>query len=159
MDEASPSGSMEAIIPRAVVHVSTYFGTFASYRPGGYDQNKGADDTTTFDAALHWISSDVGIAPNPFDLRIQFSTPFYYDPSKGALLVNLTTSGQFGSSIIADFHGHGDPSIGWSEGGVVPGNLVTEFNVTPVPEPRFTWLVVAGACAMLLARKRRHEHN
>jgi hypothetical protein len=152
MDETSPSGSMEAIIPRVTVRMSTYFGTIDTYRPGGYDQNKGVDDTTTFDAPVHWITSESGMPPNSFDLKLQFSTPFYYDPSKGDLIMNFTTAGLFGSSIRADYHGHGDPTIGWTVSGVVPANLVTQFDVTSVPEPAFGWLFALGTLALISVR-------
>jgi hypothetical protein len=160
MDEGNLGLSLQAIIPRVTIQMSTYSGTYSSYLVGpGYNGNKGPDDTKVFDAGVSWSSTDLpGSAPNPFDLKIQFSKPFLYNPANGALLVGFTTSGNFFSSITADSESHGDSSIGWF-GDKTRGNLVTQFDVTSIPEPQFGWLFALGAFALISARRKHPGHS
>ena len=94
-----------------------------------------------------------GSGPDAFDLKIEFSKPFIYDPANGGLLMGFTTSGTFTSGIHPDAQGHGDSSIGWV-GDKSLDNVVTEFNVTPIPEPSPYWLVLAGGVALFASKRR-----
>jgi hypothetical protein len=58
-----------------------------------YANNVGPDATTVYNGPYSTSSPGCGApGPCPFDLVISFATPFSYDPSKGRLLVDLTTS-------------------------------------------------------------------
>jgi hypothetical protein len=154
LEEGAGGLSFEAVIPRLVIRASTYSGSFTTFNGLSYEANKGIDDMTAFDSAMRWNATDLpGTSPNPFDLKIRFSQPFQYDPTKGALLIEYSASGQFTSGIAVDSHGHGDSSIGWI-GGTATGNLVTEFDVTPIPEPHVALLGIAGVVALWLSRTR-----
>jgi hypothetical protein len=58
-----------------------------------YANNVGPDATTVYNGPYSASFPGCGApGPCPFDLVISFATPFSYDPSKGRLLVDLTTS-------------------------------------------------------------------
>jgi hypothetical protein len=159
-DENAGGLSLQASIPRVVINLSTYHGTFSSFNPSSYASNKGSDDTKVFDSAVTWTTTDLaGAQPNPFDLKIQFSTPFVYDPSKGSLLMSYSAPDQFGSSISADLHNNGDPSVGWVAGGFpfasIESTLVTEFNTQSVPEARPVLYICLGIFIMARRFTRR----
>src|SRR4051812_35190865 len=145
LDEGSLNRSFDTIIPRVTIRMTTYFGTYDSYLVGpGYDGNKGLDDTTVFDAAVHWNTIDLSSGPNPFDLTVPLSKPFFYDPANGALLMRFMTVGPFSGAIPgADAQGHGDSTIGWI-GDKSLDNIVTEFDFTPIPEPSPLCLLLCG---------------
>jgi hypothetical protein len=161
LDEASLGRTFDAVIPRVTIRISTYLGTYNSYLIGpGYNGNKGLDDTLVFDAAVHWTTTDLPSGPNPFDLKVLFSKQFAYDPANGALLVDFTTTGPFSGGIPSvDTQGHGDSSIGWF-GDKSLGNLVTQFDVTSIPEPSTLWLMLFGLSAAYFFRatRRTSEH-
>ena len=147
-DEGSGS-SYDVVIPRVRIRTSTYSGTFAAFNTSSYDGNKGNDDTTVFDAAVHWTGTDLpGGAPNPFNLSLAFTEPFVYDPSKGSLLISYDAFGPFSGGVVVDSHGHGDNTIGWF-GGKEFANLVMQFDVTPIPEPATLLLIGVGVTAIL----------
>jgi hypothetical protein len=159
-NEASGGLSFDVVIPRVQIRISTYSGTFASFNQNqfAYDDNKGTDDMVAFDGSVHWTTTDLpGSGPNLFDLKILFSRPFVYDPSRGALLVNFSTGGNFTSGLAADSHGHNDPNIGWF-GGNELGSLVTQFDVIPIPEPSTAALLIASIVT-LVCLKTRPEHR
>lgn len=149
LDEARGGSSASAVIPRVTVRISTYSGTFDSF-DRFYDNNKGADEITAYDGSVQWSTTDLfGGTPNPFDLKLLFSTPFVYDPAKGSLLINFTSEGPFNSGIWVDAHNHGDLNVGWLVAGFNPGlkesgTIVTQFDVTNVPEPDVIHLLVIG---------------
>lgn len=155
LDETAGGASLDTVIPRVTIRMSTYSGTYNSYLVGpGYNGNKGLDDTVVFDAAVHWTTTDLsGSGPNPFDLKVQFSKPFLYDPNKGNLLMDFATSGPFSSGIHPDTHGNGDTSFGWF-GDKTPANLVTEFNVTPVPESSTYRLLLPGVLLFFAVKRK-----
>ncbi|HYV34115.1 MAG TPA: SdrD B-like domain-containing protein, partial [Gemmataceae bacterium] len=53
-----------------------------------FANNVGAGTTTVFDGLLTLSSSGSG-TPNPFDIVINLTTPFYYDPTHGDLLFDV----------------------------------------------------------------------
>jgi hypothetical protein len=152
MEEASGGSSIQAVIPRVTVQNSTFSGTPSSFEPFSYDANKGADEMTAYDSGVQWTTTDLpDFSPNPFDLKLVFSRPFFYDPSKGSVLINFTSSGDFTSGVAVDLHSHGRPDVGWV--GNTGASLVTQFDVTPVPEPNAFILLLFGALALRVARK------
>jgi phosphatidylinositol-3-phosphatase len=53
-----------------------------------FAENVGADDTQVFSGALQTAVTSTG-DPSNFEIVINFSTPFYYDPGKGNLLLDV----------------------------------------------------------------------
>jgi hypothetical protein len=166
LDEGSGGLSMQAVIPRLVIRMTTYSRTFESFHPASYDNNKGSDSMTVFDGPIRWNATDLlGGSPNPFDLKIEFVQPFSYDPTKGALLMEFQPFGSSQGGVVVDSHAQGDSSIGWTgtqptgfptyNDGISVGNFVTQFDVTPVPEPRAMALIALGAIALVITRASR----
>lgn len=152
-------GSFEAIIPQVTIQLSTYRGTFQSFQQS-YDQNKGLDEATLFDAPVDWKTTDLaGSQPNPFDFKIAFTKPFIYYPSAGSLLLHYQAFGPIsGGGVIADIQTTSvDGSGGWFAPnhtlGVSFGVLVTQFDVTSVPEPPPMPLILF--CSILFFAVRR----
>ncbi len=57
-----------------------------------FDDNLGTDDVVVFIGAVPFTTSGIGI-PAPFELVINFTTPFFYNPASGNLLVDIRNSG------------------------------------------------------------------
>ena len=129
-----------------------------------FADNVGVDDKVVFGPGPVALSGIFG-----FDVRIPLSSPFYYDPTAGNLLMEIRNySGDFwqgrggylnGDDILGD-------SISQIFGGVNEQSaflvrtfgLVTDFSVTPVPEPSTLLLLAAGGipvAAWLRCRARR----
>lgn len=61
-----------------------------------FASNLGSDATTVYNGSLALSSQNTGpdAGPKSFDIVVNFQAPFYYDPAKGNLLLDvLTTSG------------------------------------------------------------------
>jgi hypothetical protein len=145
---------------RVTIQLSTYKGTYQSFQ-SSYDQNKGADDTVVYDAAVDWKATDViGTQPNPFTFTVPFTKPFVYDPSAGSLLMRYQAFGPIsGGGVTADAQGTPlDGSVGWIAQnhtlGVGFQVLVTQFEVTSVPEPRPLFLSICSLPMFFLIRKK-----
>lgn len=52
-----------------------------------FSENVGSDETVVFDGVWTVSSTTAGDAPHPFELVLQLSTPFVYDPAEGNLLL------------------------------------------------------------------------
>jgi hypothetical protein len=124
-----------------------------------FAQNVGANDKVVFGpASLALIGYHSGsTTPQSFSIRIPFSTPFFYDPNAGNLVMdvrNFTGGSSFG---VFD----GQLTIGDSVSRVVgfvdaPSmfasdsfGFATQFEVTPVPEPS-SWALMALCLGGLL---------
>lgn len=134
-----------------------------------FANNLGADNTTVFGTAPLSISSAfAGPAGGPmaFDIHIEFTTSFLYNPANGNLLLDVRNFGagstsQFDAenpggvmSRISTFDsGGGSATADFADG----LGLVTQFDVSQgVPEPS-TGLLMGGALAgvFLIGRARR----
>lgn len=82
-----PGVPFTASIPQLQVNVSTTSKT-ADSLSSTFAENVGADDTQVFSGPLQTAVTFTGGASN-FEVVITFSTPFYYDPGKGNLLVDI----------------------------------------------------------------------
>ncbi len=97
-----------------------------------FANNVGTNDTVVFNGPLSLSSADVGNPPN-FDIVVPLTTPFFYNPSAGNLLLDVRNTGDGTTSPFdADSSGefmsraYGDASSGTAEGTDSDG-LVTEF--------------------------------
>ena len=114
-------------------------------------------------------SVEAAITPvvGDFDFSIPLTTPFLYDPSQGYLLLEVVMSGSTGTTnggVGYVYSVSGDTSdfgrIYTSKGAVTAGafsGLVTQFTVTPAPEPAAAALLCAGAALGVSRRGRRAE--
>jgi hypothetical protein len=98
-------------------------------------ENLGPDVRNVFNGPLFINATNTGGSPNPFDIRIPFTTPFEYNPSGGHLALMLETVGG-PQSLFLDFEGNGDTNRAYVFGpptrtnGVTGdlGGLVTQFS-------------------------------
>jgi len=167
--DAYQGGAFSTVIPEVQIQLST-----TSSAPDAlnttFSSNIGADDTIVFPKGPLALSSAFtgGPAyfdkPYDFDIVINFSTPFMYDPKKGNLLFDVSIfdgasalafdatnlddytdgmSRQYTSNNVSETTADYVDSLG----------LVTEFTYSPVPEPSTIALLTLGALG-LLARRR-----
>jgi sugar lactone lactonase YvrE len=138
--------------------------------PGGlsltFANNVGANDTTVFNGSLTLSSTFTGPAGGPknFDILIPLTTPFYYNPAAGNLLLDIRnfSSGNSGGNLISilDATSANPTLVGrvYTFDASAPNSfdedtwgLVTQFTATPVPEPA-TWGLLCVA-ALLVGRR------
>lgn len=150
--DATWGKSFSSTLPNVQINFST-----TRKAPDGlsriFAQNIGDDDTLVFQGALSLSSAFTGAATGPkdFDIVINLTTPFFYNPKAGNLLLDVRN---FAGGFSTPFDGEktvGDsisrlasPLVGASGGTTDSGGLVTKFVTTsavppepgkPVPEP------------------------
>jgi hypothetical protein len=162
--DAGTGAAFAATLPNVRIDLSTtalapdaLSSTFAN--------NVGANDATVFSGALSLSSSFTGPAggPKDFDIVINLTTPFLYNPAAGNLLLDVrnigggrttqfdattTTPGGTTSRVYTiTSNGVNDPT-----GTVNAGGLVTRFTVGPAgpvaPEPSSVMLLGLGTVGM-----------
>jgi hypothetical protein len=126
-----------------------------------FSANRGSNYQDVFDATLTFTPA----LNNTFDMVLNLSTPFLYDPSKGDLLldVSLTQASAFTGTALY-FGGDSSPTddrifnANPSTTGTVDFNtLATQFTFTSAasaPEPSTVFLLGAGIGSLVLLRKR-----
>jgi hypothetical protein len=113
-----------------------------------FDENGGLDGITVRAGTLGVFAPNTGASPRPFELRIVFTTPFFYDPSRGNLAVSIAALGS--RDILLDAQLASGDSVGRVYGpnalsGTVDSlGLITQFEITPVPEPSAILLGLTG---------------
>jgi PEP-CTERM motif len=168
--DAQSGSSFSSTLPNVQIDLSTTSAS-ASALSFNFASNVGADDTVVHSGALSLSSSFTGPSggPKDFDIVINLSTPFLYDPSKGNLLMDVRN---FSGGSTTQFDATTDPSIGRNftlgsgvnsptADGVGPGyGLVTEFNfgpVNPIPEPSTLAIAGLGGVGFLVYGWRRRR--
>jgi len=111
-------GPFSVTINHIQINLSTT-GIMPDAMNGSYAANVGADDTMVFDGPITVSSSFLGPAAGPkeFDIGIPLTTPFFYNPEQGNLLLDIRN---FSGSSAALLSGFGSPSDGVSR---MAGNL------------------------------------
>ena len=139
-----------------------------------FANNVGADDTIVYGgatgAALSLSSSFTGPAggPKDFDIIINLTTPFFYDPAAGNLLLDVRNFGGGSipvfdaqdalfdsvSRVYTGFSGVGSATADHADS----TGLVTRFT-TVVPEPGTMLLAALGGASLFLLRQKREAEN
>jgi hypothetical protein len=114
-----------------------------------YEANAGTDPLEVYGGSLTIVSTfSPGV--RSFDVQIPFTTPFFYDPSRGNLTLTILTS-PGPTNLFLDAQSSVGDSVGRVYGGIsltgTPDTLglVTRFSITPIPEPSAVVLGVTSA--------------
>ena len=110
-----------------------------------FASNVGADDTPVYNSILPLSSAFTGpaVGPKNFDIIVNLTTPFFFDPAAGNLLLDVRNFGG-GSTTFFDIQvASGDStsrvfstvsgSVDNPSGETTSAGLVTQFTGTPVP--------------------------
>jgi hypothetical protein len=73
-----------------------------------FADNVGADDTVVFSSPLPLQSRSRGSNPKNFDIVINLTTPFFYDPAMGNLLLDVRNFGGGKTTFFDSVHAGGD---------------------------------------------------
>lgn len=101
-----------------------------------FANNVGGDDTVVFNGALTLASSDMG-SPPAFDIVIPLTTPFFYNPAAGNLLLDVRNSGGGTTApfdavdVVGDSVSRAYGGVGSSLGSTDTIGLVTKFTLGP----------------------------
>jgi hypothetical protein len=131
-----------------------------------FDSNVGLDNTVVYGrGALALSSSFIGPAggPKTFDILITLTTPFFYNPANGNLLLDIKNFGGGTTTFFDAQSNNTDAVFRLYSNSPGPNNvnaptatgfdtigLVTEF-VTVVPEPASWALILLGGGVIALA--------
>jgi hypothetical protein len=125
-----------------------------------FNQNQGADNTLSFSGAkIFTIKAIPAGEPAPFDLSITFQTPFFYNPSAGSLLFDLSMERVSPSDTMEiDAVTNGPmgilrPSPAGFERRV--GGTILQFEYTNVPETKTSALLLLGILAFMQLRRQK----
>ena len=126
-----------------------------------FSENHGSDKTTVFDGPLVLSTQATGPADGPrdFDYRFELERPFFYDPSRGNLVVDFIVPDGFSPALLddqavrqnawlADF-----PLSGADSGSLRGNQLILEL--TFVPEPSGLLVLVLGTATLIVCRRDR----
>jgi hypothetical protein len=177
--DAKTGAAFTSTLPDVQINLSTT-GANTSTLSGTFADNVGADDTAVYARGpLSLSSSATGPlgGPEAFDIFVDFTQPFTYDPSQGNLLLDVRNFGggattpfddqqYFGSapvtSVFTLTSGVNSPTADQVYNGFIKDGLIAQFKTasattTPVPEPPI--LILFGlsllGLAVVAVRKRR----
>jgi hypothetical protein len=132
--------------------------------------NVGADNTPVFNGSLHVSSAATGPGPRDFDIQVPFTTPFFFNPALGNLLLDVRvflTSPFAGSTFDAASRVGDSVSRLWEQdvnavtGRIDSFGLVTAFQtqapVAPTPEPASAILLGTAVAGVIASRRRRSQ--
>jgi hypothetical protein len=136
-----------------------------------FADNVGPDNTLVFSGPFTAASPGcAGPGVCPFDIHLNFTTPFLYNPAQGRLLLDLKVIGSSGGDGATDavlFAGPNGGSVAdvagplnSTTGGFDFGGDILQLRYTAaVPEPTSGALVLIGAGALALMRRRTAQGN
>lgn len=131
-----------------------------------FADNVGPDNTLVFSGPVKAASLGcAGPGVCPFDININFTTPFLYNPTQGRLLLDLLVTGFSavdGALDEVSFPGPNGGSVASVGGGLndttggrsFDGDIV-QLRYSAVPEPALGALVFIGIAALALMRHHR----
>lgn len=136
-----------------------------------FADNMGPDNTLVFSGTNVRLKSPGCSGPGvcPFDLNNFLTTPFFYNPANGNLLLHIVSTGfrDVSGSSALDARMFNGPGVSIAEVAAFgsttspvgfffePRGLITQFTFTEVPEPA-SWVVTGvGLSALLWTRQRR----
>lgn len=167
--DATYGQAFSSVLPDIQINLSTTSAAADSLSTTFAD-NVGSDDTVVFSGALSLSSSNTGPTggPKDFDIVINLTNPFLYNPNTGNLLLDVRN---FGGGITTVFDAQfpldptsraytlGSSNVNAPTGSVDSVGLVTAFQGTSaspkaVPEP-FTvgGTILAGGIGLLMKKK------
>ena len=131
-----------------------------------FADNVGPDNTLVFSGPVTaTFPGCAGPAVCPFDININFTTPFLYNATQGRLLLDFKVVGASGGGGAFDavsFPGPNGGSVANVAGGLNDttgalqlGGEIFQLRYTAVPEPAPGALVFMGAAALALMRRHR----
>jgi hypothetical protein len=129
-----------------------------------FANNVGPNDTVVFNGAWSFSSFDAAGDPTVFGFILNLTTPFFYNPAQGNLLMDVRNIGGGSSTYFDDSYqaGQGVSRVYSSDVSSATGvsdneGLVTAFTISTVPEPSLIRMaIVAGVFAISRGfRKRR----
>ena len=119
---------------------------------GTFADNVGPDETVVFDGVWTVSSTTAGGAPYPFEMVLQLTTPFVYDPSEGNLLLEhqcfsttiptVDAAGNDGDGLARAYNLNLDPN-GSTASVVDTGGEIIQFEYT-LAGPTLTHVIPAG---------------
>ena len=140
-----------------------------------FAENIGTDSTVVFGRGSLTVQMSAGNGPGPAtSFGILFQKPFFYDPSRGNLLLDIRNfqaadlNSPFGPTAkldAVDQLGDGLSRIFSDDVNSLTAShydslgLFCEFNFTPVPEPTGVALLLLGSSASFLLRRASGRHR
>lgn len=164
------SGSRQGgIIPNLQIDLSTTARTPDALSTS-FAENVGADNRSVIGARSVWIQDNTPEDPTGFGVFIQFDSPFFYDPARGNLLMDVRNieappfvfsagnfegvkaSGDSISSLVAS-------DVAAKTGNVGTSGMTTAFVVEPIPEPSTVSLVALALPLLFFAVHRSKQQT
>ncbi len=114
-----------------------------------FANNDGADDKVVFNGPLTLSSGATG-SPRAFDIVIPLTTPFFYNPAAGNLLMDVRNADGGITSSMEEVSATNDSvsrlynSVGPAMGQSDSGGLVTQFSFTPAAPPLADYTNASG---------------
>jgi hypothetical protein len=134
-----------------------------------FANNEGADKTLVHSGSLSLSSADTGPAggPKAFDIVINLTTPFLYNPLSGNLLLEVQNFVEGTTTVFDAEVTSGDPvsrvyTVSVNGANDASGNtdtlgLVTEFLTAQVAVPEPSSIILFGSAALMFAAMRRRK--